>query len=291
MPVLSEADRLLLDGVRRGDADAWRQLVDAYQGRLVAFARSRCADPASAEDLVQECFLAFLQHLHRYRGDAGLETYLFTILRRRIIDQLRGRRLPDPLSAAAAEVLPGRDPSPSFYARNDEETVLNQSRLVSALQTLVAGLQDEQRFDDLLVLDLIFTSDDRNKDIAARASVPRPRVAVVKHRAFKRLQALMQESHDARNTSPAALPDNQTLAGLWRDYRLGCPKRSTIGGYLLGTLDAPWQRYTQAHLDAAECPTCRASLDDLQSQTDAADRETLRDRILNSTVGFMTRPG
>ncbi len=287
MAELSEADRLLLDGVRRGDAEAWRQLVSMYQGRLVAFARSSSRDPASAEDLVQETFLAFLQSLHRYRGDAGLETYLFTILRRRVIDQFRGRRPAESMSAAVEGQLRSRDPSPSFYVKRDEDITLAQRELVVALRAVVQGMQESQRFDDLLVLELLFTSALRNKDIASRAGVPEARVAVVKHRTLKRLRELVAGSGSTDSATIGTLPDDQSLAGLWRDYRLGCPKRSTIGGYLLCTLDEPWRRYTAAHLDISACPTCRANLDDLKAQTHSAVGQRLCERILNSTVGFM----
>ncbi|MEM8783986.1 MAG: sigma-70 family RNA polymerase sigma factor [Planctomycetota bacterium] len=286
MAELSEADRLLLDGVRRGDAEAWRQLVSLYQGRLVAFARSSSRDPASAEDLVQETFLAFLQSLHRYRGDAGLETYLFTILRRRVIDQFRGRRPADSMQAATEDQLTSRDPSPSFYIRRDEDATGAQQELVGALRALAHGLQEKQRFDDLLVVDLVFTSGLGNQDIATRAGVTGSRVGVVKHRALQRLRETV-----AGSAANPRLPDDQTLAGLWREYRLGCPKRSTIGGYLLGTLGEPWMNYVRAHLEAVGCPTCQANLDDLRAQTASVEQQQTRERILNSTIGFIPAPG
>jgi RNA polymerase sigma-70 factor (ECF subfamily) len=85
MSELTEAERYLLESIRQGDADAWSQLVQRYQGRLLAFAHGRMRRSADAEDLVQETFLAFLKGLAAFRGQANLETYLFTILRRKII--------------------------------------------------------------------------------------------------------------------------------------------------------------------------------------------------------------
>ena len=91
MNVLSEAERFLLDAARRGDEQGWPQLVDRYQGRLLAFARSRVGNASDAEDLVQETFIGLLRGLDRFRGESSLETYLFSILRRRIIDSRRGK--------------------------------------------------------------------------------------------------------------------------------------------------------------------------------------------------------
>ena len=89
---LSQAERFLLEGIRRGDSEAWSQFVDRYRGRLLAFATSRLRSSADAEDVLQDAFMAFLKGLGRFRGEAGLETYLFTILRRRIVDFFRGKR-------------------------------------------------------------------------------------------------------------------------------------------------------------------------------------------------------
>src|SRR5207253_8421126 len=41
MAQLTEADRYLLSQITGGDSSAWSQLVQRYQGRLLAFARGR----------------------------------------------------------------------------------------------------------------------------------------------------------------------------------------------------------------------------------------------------------
>ena len=37
----SEADRKLVKRIRSGDSDAWQECIDLFEGRLLAFARSR----------------------------------------------------------------------------------------------------------------------------------------------------------------------------------------------------------------------------------------------------------
>jgi DNA-directed RNA polymerase specialized sigma24 family protein len=89
----TEAERFLLEQIRGGNAEAWSQLVHRYQGRLLAFARSRGVKGTDAEDLVQDTFLLLLRSLPDFRAQASLETYLFVILRRRVSDHFRdGRR-------------------------------------------------------------------------------------------------------------------------------------------------------------------------------------------------------
>src|SRR6266498_4098341 len=93
MAEASEADKYLLDQIAQGNTDAWSQLVNRYHGRLLAFARARLPKSADADDFVQETFLLFLQSFRSFRRDASVETYLFTILRRRMIDHYRVRRI------------------------------------------------------------------------------------------------------------------------------------------------------------------------------------------------------
>mgnify|MGYP003337451561 FL=1 len=55
----SEADRQLVMRIRAGEAEAWQQCIDLYEGRLLAFARARLQDRSAAEDIVQETLLGF----------------------------------------------------------------------------------------------------------------------------------------------------------------------------------------------------------------------------------------
>mgnify|MGYP002030134421 CR=1 FL=1 len=59
-----EADRFLIERIRDGDSEAWQNLIDRYEGRLMAFTNSRIRNRASSEDIVQEAFVGFLLALH-----------------------------------------------------------------------------------------------------------------------------------------------------------------------------------------------------------------------------------
>src|SRR3954470_9266886 len=142
----SEADRYLLERVRQSDGEAWSQLVGKFQGRLLAFARAQRVREADAEDYVQDTFLRFLRGLDAYRGEASLETYLFLLLRRRIIDAARGPRVH---ACAAGEAEDGNgggaderasDPSASWYVRRDEARTQERAALAQSVIALVETL-------------------------------------------------------------------------------------------------------------------------------------------------------
>ena len=65
------------------------QWPDRYGDELYRFALSRVSDADVAEELVQETFLSALDGLATFRAEASERTWLFIILRRKIIDHYR----------------------------------------------------------------------------------------------------------------------------------------------------------------------------------------------------------
>ena len=295
MTELTEADRYLLGQIRVGDAEAWSQLVERYQGRLLAFARSRGIIEADAEDLVQDSFLQFLKGLSNFRGQSSVETYLFVILRRQVIEHFRGKqthlcRLTESLDAPRTPLaIPAPDPTASWYVRRDEDREQDKTLLTAALKQLTDRLRDQLDFQSLQMLELLFYAQIRNKDIASVLGIDEQAVALQKHRWLTQLRLhINSRGHSApqNTTSPDADGLDPLLTEVWEHERPTCPKRTTIGGYVLGSLDAPWQQYVDFHLQRLGCAFCQAHLEDLQKQQ-RHDAEVLRQRILQSTIGFV----
>ena len=296
MSELSQADAYLLEQVRAGQEQAWSQVVARYEGRLRAFALSRLGRRADAEDVVQETFISLLKGLEGFRGQASLETYLFTILRRRVVDCYRGRKarqvclLQDACGSVAehergalAEVA-GSDPTASWYVRRDEQRAQSGAELAVALRELINGYKKSLNFRDLQLVELLFYCRLGNREAARLVGLGEKNVAVIKHRCLKQLRRRVTPLADAADVLSGEL--EQTVARLWEQGRLSCPKRSTIGGYVLGTLDEPWLEYVHFHLQTLGCHFCRANLEDLE-QANSTPRASLRRRIMESTVGFL----
>ncbi len=55
---MTTRDSSLVRRIRRGDAEAFDELVDKYQSPLLGYVAGMCGDPAAAEDVVQDLFLA-----------------------------------------------------------------------------------------------------------------------------------------------------------------------------------------------------------------------------------------
>ncbi|MFM8323303.1 MAG: RNA polymerase sigma factor, partial [Pirellulaceae bacterium] len=73
------ADAGLIGKIRQGDAQAWQELIEQYEGRLLAYVLQRIHDRALAEDIVQEAFVGLLTSLPNYDARRPLEAYLFSI--------------------------------------------------------------------------------------------------------------------------------------------------------------------------------------------------------------------
>lgn len=66
--------------------DDW---VDRYGDSLFHFAKARVKDRSIAEDLVQDTFVAAVQSKNQYKGNASEKTWLFSILKHKIVDHYR----------------------------------------------------------------------------------------------------------------------------------------------------------------------------------------------------------
>lgn len=114
------------DALMREQNNQIAETVIRERGRLSSFIRRRVADPADAEDILQDVFYAFVE---AYRLPDPLEqvgAWLFRVARNRIIDRFRRKRaepLVDAPSGTDEEpwletVLPSPDAGPeAAYAR------------------------------------------------------------------------------------------------------------------------------------------------------------------------------
>jgi len=293
-----DADRFLIDAIRAGDQRAWHQFIDRYQGRLLAFAASRLGRCGDAEDAVQETFMGFVTSLRHFNSDRPLETYLFAILRYKIGEVLtRRQRRPDvapgfDVEADASPIEAVNGETPSQVARRAETVSQQVNLLATILRQLIEELRDRGKLDDLQVIELLFYVGLRNKEAADLLGRDEKAVAGVKFRALARLREYIEEMDPAAQGALAneEVDSDVTIARVWREQRLSCLKRGTLGSYLLGVLEEPWQSYTAFHLDTVKCLMCRANAEDL-----AADRPeeaaVVGERMFQSSVGFLSRPG
>lgn len=111
----------------RGDAEAFRQLVEAYQTPAYRLAARMCG-PDSAEDVTQEAFLAAWRALPEFRGDCRFSTWLYRLVSNAAIDCLRREKKHRDTGDVDDLELPDGGPSPQEQAeRNDTRDAVRRA--------------------------------------------------------------------------------------------------------------------------------------------------------------------
>jgi RNA polymerase sigma-70 factor, ECF subfamily len=82
----------LVARLRRGDDQAFEQLVRTYGGRMLAVARRFLPSEHDARDVLQEAFIAAFRSIDGFAGGAKLSTWLHRIVVNAALMKLRTRR-------------------------------------------------------------------------------------------------------------------------------------------------------------------------------------------------------
>lgn len=289
MSEISKADEFLLSQIQSGEQQGWNDLLTRYQGRLSAFARKQLRNVSDCDDLVQETFLSFLNSVDRLELRSSLETLLFTILRRRIIDFFRksGQTNQVPICRFGDADVPvepiASQETGSWYVRNQEARSIQEAVLGKELSRLVIELKNESRLADLQVGEMLFFAQMRNNDIARLSGMDEKQIALRKHRMVKRLAKRVAESSQIHPLDSSRA--DQLLTTVWENLRPSCPKRSTLGKFTLGMLGSDWMNFVRIHVEEIKCQFCIANLSDI-NEADEKETSPLNQKILQSSIGF-----
>jgi RNA polymerase sigma-70 factor (ECF subfamily) len=187
----ADTDRLLVQQIRRGDADSWYRLIERYEGRLHAFAQRRLRDRSSAEDVVQETFIGFHNSLPNYDENRDLQTYLFTIAAHKLTDYLRrtGRHplqnLPD--GQEFFEQQMDHRKGVSSLAHSAERKQIESAAMDKVLKALIDEWKSDGDFLRLKVMELLLVKGWANKDVAAFLKIKEQQVANIRFAAVKKM--------------------------------------------------------------------------------------------------------
>lgn len=183
------SEQELVAAARRGDADAFEQLVLRYQRKVLALTRRLCADPEDAQEAAQEAFLAAWQGLPAFRGDAGFSTWLYRLTSNCCMDLLRKKQRQVAalsLDESIAEIV---DPGPT------PQSEAERAELRSAIEDGLRRLPEEYR----AALILRELQQLRYEEIAAVLDIE---IGTVKSRISRGRQLLRAYLQESGNFSP-----------------------------------------------------------------------------------------
>jgi RNA polymerase sigma-70 factor (ECF subfamily) len=81
----------LVERCRRGELGAFEEVYRAHSRKLYGVAVRMLGNPADAEDMLQEIFLAAHRKLDGFRGESALGTWLYRLAVNLCLDYLRSR--------------------------------------------------------------------------------------------------------------------------------------------------------------------------------------------------------
>jgi len=132
--------------VREGDADAFQELIEAHQGRVIGTVTKMLGDESEAEDIAQQVFIRVWRSAPRYEPTAKFTTWLYTITRNLVFNELRRRKrhgtesLTEPNREEDRQPLQLADP-----ASKAPDTSVLDSEMQEAIQRAIEELPEVQR--------------------------------------------------------------------------------------------------------------------------------------------------
>ncbi len=142
-------DRALVRTAQKGDAAAFRTLVERYQRRIYQLALGMMKDPDEAMDIVQETFVRVHRYLPSFKGDSSFFTWTYRIATNLCLDASRKKNRTERVGldglddSHEAELEAGMDP-PSAALAGPQRAALNQE-LKGKLDEALAGLSENHR--------------------------------------------------------------------------------------------------------------------------------------------------
>lgn len=180
VPAGRAEDMALVERCRRGDLGAFEELYRAHAGKLFSVACRMLGNPADAEDLLQEIFLAAHRKLDSFRGEAALGTWLYRLATNQCLDYLRSR------TARTNQVTDAIDDDPGSYEPGTKglaEQTVTKMDLERALAQLPAGCRAAFVLHDVQGLE--------HREVAEALGIAEGTSKSQVHKARLRLRALL----------------------------------------------------------------------------------------------------
>ena len=128
----------LINRSRDGDDLAVADLMRAHEAPIYRLALSMLDDPAEADEATQDTFVAAVQRLHQFRGEAAFTTWLYAIALNVCRGRLRKRRVREKLPRLL-QCLIGAENSPPL------EQIAIEHETDAAMWQAVKALDDRLR--------------------------------------------------------------------------------------------------------------------------------------------------
>jgi RNA polymerase sigma-70 factor, ECF subfamily len=187
---LGPSDEELVRRFHSGDREAFSELVRRYQDRVYTLCLRWMHEPAVAEEVAQDVFIALFRSLHGFRGEAKLSTWVFRVA----TNHCKNRRIHQHRRAHDRhEPLEGNNPDPDGPTRQlaDEGPGTDRRIQRSEAERLLHQALDKLDENHRAILLLRDVEDLSYEEIAEILDLPRGTVKSRLHRARAELARVL----------------------------------------------------------------------------------------------------
>ncbi len=199
-------DKALLGRLLAGDKQAFVALVQEHHSALVRLARVFVSTQASAEELVQETWMAVLDGLKAFEGRSSLRTWIFRILSNRAKTRAvrEGRSVPmSALGEPEGENEPAVDPDrfakdghwadpPHSWREEDPEKLALRAEAIGCVERAISAMPASQR----AVITLRDVEGVASDEVCEALGLSEANQRVLLHRARARVRSALEAFFD-----------------------------------------------------------------------------------------------
>ncbi|MGE0414741.1 MAG: RNA polymerase sigma factor [Verrucomicrobiales bacterium] len=136
--------------VRDGDLKAFETLVERHQQAVLGTVAKMLGHPTDAEDIAQQVFIRIWKSAARYEAQAKFTTWLFTIARNLVFNEMRRRQRKPTSSLEEREEITGLStPDPEGAHLSPAESALHRE-MELAIDNAIQALPEKQRLAVIL---------------------------------------------------------------------------------------------------------------------------------------------
>lgn len=187
----NERDVELMGKVGAGDIRAFEELVERHQRAVIGTVAKMLGNASDAEDIAQQVFVRIWKSAVRYEAQAKFTTWLFTITRNLVFNEVRRRQRKPTVSIDEREETTHRTVEDLQAVSPDDEML--QTELEEAIDRAIQGLPDKQR----MAVVLRRYEEMPYEEIAAVLEMSIPAVKSLLFRARAHLKEALQRYLDA----------------------------------------------------------------------------------------------
>lgn len=138
-----------VQALKQGDEHAFRCLFEQERSRLFRFVRNIVDDEDEAENVVQETFAEAYRQIDKFRGEAKVSTWLFSIARHLAYGVIRKAKRHSYLEHDTIEYLNAQDPDPDANTPERVERTERKAMVRNAIDQLPDHYQRVIKMRDL----------------------------------------------------------------------------------------------------------------------------------------------